>query len=342
MNKEIIHTEAENVFSAITEQFSQIQSYRGPIPLIELDIILGNIAKLYEQINRLKKINGEAQRPGAVPILKPLDPLPAKGQDAIAEPSLNKSDSQLVTFVKEKSPIVSFVVRPSFVADALVSKTEPIQSNRDQKQESIGIAPDNKSITGEMVPNQVNEVVTENPNISTAPKAEALLNANELNQANDIMEEKISSESTTVVEAKPILKEESRQAFSTARKATIQSIGLFDSVTTVAGQYEEQPTLHDKISKNKSDSSLGKKFQNKPVDDLKKSIGINEKFAFINELFEGDLNSYNNTIDSLNKCLSLEEANYIISKELLPRYHWDQKGKACMSLLDLIERRFTR
>jgi hypothetical protein len=44
-----------------------------------------------------------------------------------------------------------------------------------------------------------------------------------------------------------------------AKKTPVQSMGLFDTVTTVAGQYEEQPTLHDKISKTQTDSSLGKK-----------------------------------------------------------------------------------
>ena len=50
------------------------------------------------------------------------------------------------------------------------------------------------------------------------------------------------------------------------------------------------------------------KLQNKPITDLAKAIGINDKFLFIKELFGGDSDLYNQTIKHLNHFTDLNEA----------------------------------
>ncbi len=308
MNNTLIHQEIQNLLETIEEQYAQIRSTNGPVPLIEIDLIRSNIARLYDHLNRLKNpLVMETARVLVPPpeMAKPMHPespvVPVPAQAVQAE-------SPMVTVVKEKTPIVSFVVRPAFVAESQVEKKPDNLNTGIHVQASV---PEEKTIP--------------EPEIIQSPEPRA----------------EPPAAVTTQVEENPARKAETRTG-AASRRATVQTTSLFDTVMTVAGQYQEQPTLHDKISRNKTDSSLGKKLQHKPVEDLKKSIGINEKFSFINELFDGDLNTYNSVIDTLNKCNNLEEARQLVMEQYASKFAWDRNGKAFSSLSDLLERRFNR
>jgi hypothetical protein len=316
MNKENIHASVSALLEDISEQNKQIAAHKGVIPLIEMDIILQNIARLYEQMTLLKKIN-------SLPVSEIQIPEPVAIQSVkqeIKEPL--KVEHETISPLKEKAPIVSFVVRPAFVAEAIKEKEEVSQGNESNSISQvidILVKPDDSAqpTINPVVLNESHPVVSHEP-LSPAPVQD--------------------EEAITI----PVDSQKSHPVNTTTKKVTSQSIGLFDAFVTVADKYEEQPTLHDKISKNKPDSSLGKKYQKKPVEDLKKSIGINEKFSFINELFEGDLNSYNQAIEELNLSSGIEQALQLIQQELLPKYKWNTDNKAFMSLTDLVERRFMK
>jgi len=306
MNKEIINTEVEFLLETISDQYRHINTHQGQIPRIELDIILTNISKLYEQLLFLKKISlgDSTSHASSLQIEMPLMEIPG----------LNRMQAMEETETsKEKSPIVSFVVRPSFVTEAAAeaAPAEPVAEKAQASVPEIEIAP----VVAELKP-----VVQE---LAPLPAVEAV---NE----------------TVVQKQLETHREEIMQHQAATRKPAPASMGLFDSVSTVAGKYEEQPTLRDKISRNHTDSSLGKKYQKKAVEDLKRSIGINEKFSFINELFEGDLANYNKAIDVLNQSGSLEEAWVFIKGQLMPKYAWREESKSFLNLKDLLERRFQR
>lgn len=76
--------------------------------------------------------------------------------------------------------------------------------------------------------------------------------------------------------------------------------------------------------------------QTKPVSDLNKAIGINDKFLFINELFNGDSQSYKKAIEFINSCANFNEAFSYISDNL----HWEMENDNVQKLLDLIRRKF--
>ncbi len=60
---------------------------------------------------------------------------------------------------------------------------------------------------------------------------------------------------------------------------------------------------------------------------------------FINELFEGNLREYNETIETLNGFSTLVEAGEFM--ELLVRKNfWDTGSRAFQKLRELVERRF--
>lgn len=75
------------------------------------------------------------------------------------------------------------------------------------------------------------------------------------------------------------------------------------------------------------------------VDNLKMAIPINEKFMFINDLFDGNLREYNETIEALNGFKSLDQAAEYI--DLMKRKNlWNTTSPAFIKLMELVERRF--
>lgn len=100
-------------------------------------------------------------------------------------------------------------------------------------------------------------------------------------------------------------------------------------------------SLHEKISKTKPDTSLADKLEKKPLSDMKKGIGINEKFIFISELFKGDQITYADAIESLNSCPSLTDAENQLQK-LSAQFDWESESTAFTLLHNLVERRYAK
>jgi len=61
-NRELLKEVIAQTLEAITEQESVIQRYDGKIPQIEIDLIMENIRRLYENFHFLDKMNGEKFR----------------------------------------------------------------------------------------------------------------------------------------------------------------------------------------------------------------------------------------------------------------------------------------
>ena len=97
-------------------------------------------------------------------------------------------------------------------------------------------------------------------------------------------------------------------------------------------------TLGD-ILERSEDNSLAARLQRKPVTDLIAAIGINDKFLFLNELFNGSMEKYNKSIRSLNSFSTLLGAKTYMS-ELQIEFQWDCTSDAYKKLNDLVERRF--
>lgn len=113
---------------------------------------------------------------------------------------------------------------------------------------------------------------------------------------------------------------------------------LFDEVPTIAANYKEQQSLHHKIGNTKTER-LSDKLQQQPVMDLKRSIGINEKFAFINELFGGNQQQYNQCIETLNSFSNHDEALAHLN-ELSANMKWNTSSKTFHELDEMVIRRF--
>lgn len=86
--------------------------------------------------------------------------------------------------------------------------------------------------------------------------------------------------------------------------------------------------------------TLADKLSHTRIDDLTVAIGLNQKFQFINELFNGDAEAYKSTIDKLNKLENAGEARKLVQTELMQTYQWDEEDKVTSTFLGLVERRY--
>jgi hypothetical protein len=78
-----------------------------------------------------------------------------------------------------------------------------------------------------------------------------------------------------------------------------------------------------------------------PVRDLRRAIGINDRFVFISELFRGDEVMYERSIKTINGFRIFPEAEYLIERELKVKLAWDETKDCARHFYQLVKRRFS-
>jgi len=78
-----------------------------------------------------------------------------------------------------------------------------------------------------------------------------------------------------------------------------------------------------------------------PVRELKKAIGVNDRYVFINELFRGDEAMYERSIKTINNFGILPEAEYWMERELKIKLGWDDGREITRQFYQLVKRRFS-
>lgn len=315
--REIIIQSINQQIETFTEQFLMAAENGGPIPLIEIDLMKHTVRSLYQQLHELQIIS---QRPMEPEMLA-----------ATTEPVIAKTPITNKVVVEEKTIVASIVdpvVEPTIIVE---SQPEVIILN------DISLAPEEKEEKAE-----INTIIEEAPLVINVIKEEVINVIEPAAAANNVSTPEVvlnsPSEKVEIIAASVttnnIVAEEPKKA--------VVNASLFDDITpTVASKYKEQETLYDKISKNQHSATIAEKLSAKPVIDLRKSIGINERFAFINELFEGNQQLFMESIDKLNNMPKYDEARRVLYEELAGKMNWNTKTKTFSDLDELVKRRFS-
>lgn len=99
-------------------------------------------------------------------------------------------------------------------------------------------------------------------------------------------------------------------------------------------QPKEKIALHERFQDNRE--TLADKHYRQPISDIRKSLSLNQRFMFINILFEGDESQFNQIIDKVESMNNLGEAkNYFDS-----HFDWDEEMEEVQEFLEIIEKRF--
>ena len=92
-------------------------------------------------------------------------------------------------------------------------------------------------------------------------------------------------------------------------------------------------------SQEEEDNSLAAKLARKKIENLNSAIGINEKFLFTNELFDGNTEHFLKTIEELNNCVSLTEATDKLI-EVAQKRSWIVDEEPYQKLQSLLSRKY--
>jgi hypothetical protein len=122
----------------------------------------------------------------------------------------------------------------------------------------------------------------------------------------------------TTLEVEPVIKTETIPEFKPTKKPALSLKLLIDS---------------------QRDGSINSSL-NKPVENLKKAIGLNEKFLYIRELFDNNHQDFALLIDKLNEMNSLAEAELHLSENVMPVRNWDLENEHVQAFLTIVYRRF--
>jgi hypothetical protein len=97
-------------------------------------------------------------------------------------------------------------------------------------------------------------------------------------------------------------------------------------------------SVNDQLKQKEREVSHG--FNETPIRDLKKAIGINDRYLFINELFRGDEMMYERSLKTINGFNIFPEAQYWIERELKLKLGWKDASIAVEHFDQLVKRRF--
>lgn len=86
--------------------------------------------------------------------------------------------------------------------------------------------------------------------------------------------------------------------------------------------------------------SVAEKMTHTPIKDLSVSIGLNQKFQFIKELFDADADAYKSAVSKLNAFSGGTEAELFLRNELMATYGWNEEEPLVISFTELVQRRY--
>ena len=102
----------------------------------------------------------------------------------------------------------------------------------------------------------------------------------------------------------------------------------------------DKESLNDKLKASTSHKEVAHNIKEEPIKDLRKAIGINDQYLFINELFRGDQTMYERSIKTINGFNIYGEAEFWIKRELKLKLAWNDNSETVKLFDQLIKRRF--
>lgn len=107
-----------------------------------------------------------------------------------------------------------------------------------------------------------------------------------------------------------------------------------------AEEFESELSLHEKLSSQMKSSSLADSLKNSFFQkDL--NLSFNERFFFINELFNADQKDFEKIISHLSTLDSWEEVEFYLNATCVVPYNWDEKEESKLKFYEFLQKRFS-
>jgi hypothetical protein len=101
----------------------------------------------------------------------------------------------------------------------------------------------------------------------------------------------------------------------------------------------EKKTLLDILPAEKKEKIIDI-HEKKPLDGIRQSITINQRFMFERELFKGDKNEFEMVVNYLDNCKSNQEAMEFVNENYALKKKWDMEKEEVLEFFEIINKRF--
>ena len=199
-------------------------------------------------------------------------------------------------------------------------------------------------ITAQML---VAELQQTEPQLSSQEKKVSIVMPTIVN----IVEERVVTtpvvESKKEVEEKPVVKPVPKLVH--VEENVWNGLDLLNEIPTLAHQNRaEENTAHTGSNNSVNDKLFiyqkdrAQSLQEMPIVDLKKAIGVNDRFRYISELFRDDEVMFDRSIKTINGFNVLQEAELWIQRELKLKLSWNDENPLVKQFEQLVRRRFMK
>lgn len=218
--------------------------------------------------------------------------------------------------------------KPSSGNSVIIEEEELSQNEFGSKQGDEVDMEKNISVEPEPKPEKELEIRNESEveNIDLVPEQEIYQNPETVQTDSSFIEEE--TKRTSVVD---LTEEDKNDSIKTDPGYVKKKPGS----EVVSDMYKNKKQFRNESIQKGNTQDISSKFHSQPISDISVAIGINDKFRYIRELFDGDNVQYAETLRFLNNVKSETEAE----KYLEDKFEWDMEMKLVRSLLDLTSRK---
>ncbi|MDQ1297452.1 MAG: hypothetical protein QG611_1434 [Bacteroidota bacterium] len=182
--------------------------------------------------------------------------------------------------------------------------------------------------------NEARKIIDDLKNYPGVPALQVELAKSKCKSASDVIALLKNPQDTTIAESG----KDTPEAISQSPGITEQPSKKAIDSAIFADTFNHLPdSLNEKIGSLRDEDDVSDILKTKKLTNLSEAIGVNDKFLFIRELFNGNPESYDKAITSLEEAKTLPDAKAVIMS-----YTGDNKEKdAARQLLDLVKRKFS-
>ena len=103
---------------------------------------------------------------------------------------------------------------------------------------------------------------------------------------------------------------------------------------------EELPTINERFESESRPTSIVELHETEKISEIQKSINVNQRYMFLNDLFGSDVEVYNHALDEVENSESFDNSVEFLVQNYSKKYEWDMNSDEVKELLKVIFRRF--
>jgi len=171
------------------------------------------------------------------------------------------------------------------------------------------------------------------------PKTE-LAEEEEVHQVEEIIEQPFDELEDLMFTPKEIIEEVSEDKIekNESDSPILSDVIKVEERKTMSLEEELQDTISVDLMADLFENAQPKSLNDKLAKNVQ--IGLNDRIAFVKNLFDGDQENYNRVVSQLNTFKSENDAKNFINKMVKPDYDWSQQEDLEIRFMEIIERKF--